>query len=425
MDFLGKLFGRDKKNEKKIPVKLKPAGIEGWLDKRGRELEEESSRKALPVLEEIRESAERIRDLALDLKEKEIPKDIPERAVKVVKTSKPAFVQGILEAVGGIGADDAEKDIETYCAKLEAAVTSLPKVMIGQGRYLPVAYGRELDEIRNESKKLFEAGKYLEKLPGQSALTGAKKDLEELGKNVMEAASLEKESSGLSERIEQLKRDKAGCEEEYGRIRETGEYGEYLADKKNLDEAERQMEEIRTYTANLLTPLRRPLRILKKSGNSECSPPQSCLTAIEQHIDEPEKMLYSSGDELKAALKTLLSHVEESRADIKANERKKIASRIDAILKADIDKKKDEFDRLKKRSEEISGRLASSRAIPRMEELERKIEVDGRESLLKEDELLGIKKRKARIGEEIKELDARIRENLKKLGAEDIIIDLD
>ncbi|HIE33590.1 MAG TPA: hypothetical protein EYP86_00415 [Candidatus Altiarchaeales archaeon] len=160
LEFFGRIFKA--KRSKTEPFEV--IDIDSLRDLLEDELEKEKSeilRECKSLFSEIKTGVERIQSIANRISESKIPEDIPKKIYKAAVTSKPAFINGILNSVGPFKGYKLSNfdDIEKFHKTLESSLSDIAKISVSKGRYLPVVFGEEMEQIRRESKYLLNKSK--------------------------------------------------------------------------------------------------------------------------------------------------------------------------------------------------------------------------------------------------------------------------
>jgi hypothetical protein len=156
LDFFDRLFGRERKER---PMELIDSSqLREWLGGQLKSRRDGIYRECRSLVDDVFRDLKAVKALTLNLEKLEFPEDLPKKARKIVLTSRPAFVQGILDTLSlvGDGKPSSYDELIKFHINLQAVVSSLGKIGVGQGRYLPIAFGEEIDDIRRKTKKLFE-----------------------------------------------------------------------------------------------------------------------------------------------------------------------------------------------------------------------------------------------------------------------------
>lgn len=422
MNFFDKLFGRKVRVvDESIQFRLNE--LDDWLRDRMDEKEEKIHEEAAPILDEITRHIRNIKKQALKIDTLKCPEEIPKRARKVIITSKPAFVRGILDAIKGVEEKPTGGDIEAFNDKLQNALSTLLKVNMGQGRYLPLAFGDELTEIRKESKQLFEKKKELEELFRGDALNEVRKDLETLKEKSLLSPTLDKELMQFNDEVKKLKIEKERLQSEYTGFDQTKDFKDLSEKKHKLKEIKEKKDGVENEVYTLLTPLRRPLKMLRKFILEKGMPE---VKGIEGYIQNPMEMFFSDGGgDINPLLERLKSAMKEGELGSTKQERDKILSKINLILDADLEKLRGDFLFLRDEEEEISREIESSSVLLEKRDLENRITKMNREIALKEDGIRGIKRKKDKLRGEIEKIKESLEEGLTSLENRNVSLGLE
>jgi hypothetical protein len=311
----------------------------------------EAYSQAAPVLKDIYESFDNIREIALEIKDLECPKDVNPRIKTVIRTAKPEFVREVLEALkrGRI-----KEDLTEEKKAIGETMEMLAKAVMGPGKYLHMAYAEDVDRIRKELKNLAVKKKELEETFGvdnttEDLTTGIKALKERMAHKIL----LEKEQGDTVKKLESLEKEEKCLAQENSKIEEGIEYREYLEKQEALQKIKCEKEEKENLIYNLLTPLKRPVKILRKSLEEKGKIDPS-LKEMERYADDPVKSFCSSeSKEFMKLLTALKKNIDENQ-DIKTEEKMRVKQRISAIEGADPDKIRGDIAALGKHASELS-----------------------------------------------------------------------
>lgn len=370
--------------------------LAGILREEEKKEKDASCQEAEPILEDIRESFDNIKALALDIKDKECPEEVNIRAKTVLRTAKPEFVREVLEAVKGAGSE-RKKDPQGDIRAIDETLELLAKALIGPGKYLPLAYGEDLDRIKKELKALALKRKKL----GETArinddAAGILKDVESLKERIRHVSLLEKERNETAQNLESLEKEGNALAKEGDNMEKGREYAELLEKKEKEEKIRCEKEEKESKAYNLITPLKRPLKMLRKSLE-EKGKHDAYLKEIERYAQDPVETLCSEdAKELPKLLSDLKKNIETS-PEIKDEEKSRIKQRITAIEKEDIQKTRIDIISLRKQEEEIMQEINSAHILVKKNANEKEKERIQREIAQKKEDLHRIEKK---IGKE-------------------------
>ncbi len=368
--------------------------------------EEEKKKKdaayldAEPILEDIRESIDNIKALALDIQDKECPKEANVRAKAVLRTAKPEFVREVLEAVKGVRGE-RKKDLAADKRAIDETLDLLAKALMGPGKYLPLAYGEELDRIKKELRILAVKRKELEETARiNDDAADILKDIDFLKERIKHVSLLEKERNETAQSLEALEKEECALAEERDRIEKGREYAEFLEKKEELRKVICEKEEKENRVYNLLTPLKRPIKMLRKSLE-EKGKHDPYLKEIEKYAQDPvESLCAADAKELPKLLSELKKNMETIH-EIKDEEKNRAKQRVSAIESEDLQKTRHEIISLRKKEEELMHEIGSAQAHAKKTSNEKETGRIRREITQKKEDL-------SRIG--------------KKIGKEDVFL---
>jgi hypothetical protein len=360
--------------------------------------EEEKKRKdaayleAEPILKDIHESIDNIKALALDIKDKECPEEVNIRAKTVLRTAKPEFVREVLEAVKGAGGERKKEPSEDKRA-IDETLDLLAKALMGPGKYLPLAYGEDLDRIKKELKALAVKRKKLEETAIiNDDASDILKDIDSLRERISRVSLLEKERNETAQGLETLEKEETTLTEEKERIKKGREYAEYLEKKEREEKIRCEKEEKESRVYNLLTPLKRPLKMLRKSLE-EKGKHDAYLKEIERYAQDPVETLCSADEkELPKLLSDLKKNMEKS-PEIKDEEKNRVKQRIAAIETEDIQKTRNDIISLRKQEEELMREISSANILAKKTENEKETDRMRREITQKKEDLARMEKK--------------------------------
>lgn len=425
MNFFDKLFGKQnvKRDES---IKFRLGELDDWLRDKGEGRKKRIYKEAAPILGEISKGIKNIKNQALKIDALKCPHEIPERARKVIITSKPAFIRGILDAIKDVEEEPREEDLEAFNGKLQNALSTLLKVSIGQGRYLPLAFGEELEGIKRKSKYLFEKKKELEELVGDNELKDIEKDFEILKERFLLLSSLDKESMKFTDELGKLKSERERLQSEYKGVDQTKGFKDFLGKEHKLKEIKEKREGTENYIYNLLTPLKRPLRRFRKFIQEKGTPGEISIREIENYIQNPMEMFLSvECKDINLLLERMKRAIDKGELGIKEQEKKKTISKINSVLSSDLGKLKEDLLFLKGAEEKISNEIESSSVLLKKRDLENRISRINREIALKEDEIEKIKRKRGKLDGEIEELKRDLEERLSNLEDKRVSLELE
>ncbi len=411
LDFFNRLFGGERKQKS---VELNPDELRVWVGKKIKSRKDEVYRECKPLIGDISRHLAKVRALTLGLGESECPKEIPEKARKILRTSKPAFVHGILDTISAI--EDKKPsgygELKRFHGDLHATVSSLGKIAISQGRYLPIAFGQEIDDIRVESKRLLEKSKELgDKLDSDIGfLSEASKELDEIEADVEKLKNLDIEESKVDEELVRCSEKKSDLRAEIDSFHKTRESEELNKAEKELKKIRKEIYLLESDIHNCINPLKRSMKKFRRFAEVKGYNPQ-VIKNIDGYMENPVGCFLSDETKnLENVLIEIRKAIELEDFRLKDRDKKKISMKIESALAVDRDNLRRRHRELKILEREILKRIESFSVTEKRKELERDLEDIEREIRTYEDEI----NRMGRKREDIRGDVSRGREELER-----------
>ena len=351
MKLLERILGKFRKKDESAEYSLEE--LEDILRDDCSMRKKEAYKEAAPALKDIYSSFDNIKRIALEIKELECPKDVNPRIKTVIRTAKPEFVREVLEALKE-RKEGITEDLEGEKTVIGDTMETLAKAVMGPGKYLHMAYAEDIDKIRKELKNLAVKKKELEQTTAvDNSTEGLIEEIKSFREHLIHKNLLEKEMRDTEKKLDDLEKEERNLAQENKGIEEGHEYIEFLEKKEELQKIKTEKEEKENLIYNLLTPLKRPLKILRKSleekGKADAS-----LKEVERYADDPVNSFCSSeSKEFKKILTTLKKNIDEN-PDIKAEEKSRVKQRISAIEGADLERIHKDIIALRKHAAELS-----------------------------------------------------------------------
>ena len=314
MRFLDRFFGKQDKPPEKIKS-IKFSELDDWLRERIEKESKESYRNAKPIVDDILKSVERINEYAHKLERTDCPKNIPKRAKKIVIASKPEFVRGVHDSLRDIE-NSSREDMGEFHRNLNATILSMGKVIGGQGRYLPVAFGDIIQDMAKELKSIVAKGKEMKEFIPKSTYESILDNISEIEKEsgrLKELASREKE---IEKELKKTLEEKKKLIQERADFEKSPEFREFQSLQEKLNELGEKKRGIETKIHGYLSPIKRPLKKLKKELDRK---------DIDAYIKNPLQEFISRGPDMGSIVKDIKKAIDSGKLKIKKSELDKIA----------------------------------------------------------------------------------------------------
>jgi hypothetical protein len=432
-DFFSKiLFSKikEKKRDRKIERGrggrgLKFSELESWLENKQVEKNEETYKKAKPLIKKVLNELKEVRDLTLELKRKEIPEDIPRRARKVILTSKPAFVNGILESIGNLEEGD-EKNVKKFQEHLQGSLDKIGKLLASKGRYLPIAFSEEMEKIGKKAKEILELNEDLQKIVISSDEDRNFNDsfiiYETIKEDLQKIKKLKEMREKDGEKLGEMRKENEVLKKKLDEIGESKEFEEFLEMEKKRDQLKEEREKIESELYNYLSPLKRPLKKFRKFTQDR----GFSIKEINSWIKNPVEEFFSSSpaDNNVKSLSNILMEIRNAINAKKLSLKNQEISRVEKVIT--------EFNKLKKlrekyleigsREKEIKEKLEKCTIKQEKEDIAKEIESMEREIRILEKEMEKTKSRRSELEKEIAKMKEELEEKVGEIEGKKILI---
>lgn len=377
-DFFNRFFSREEKREETIDS----SRLRDWLEKNISSRKDCILRECTPLVESIIHNIEEVRKATLKLEKLECYDGMHRKARKIIVSSKPRFIHGVLDTLSTVNKKPQSYDeVIGFNEDLLAAISSLAKLNAGEGRYLPLAFGEEIDSMKRESKKLAENAEDLRRKIGSDVdvLSKARDSLDELEGLRDELAKLNSQKFDIVEKIKTSPSEVSKLERKLGSLHRGGEFRELEKTKRELENVGKELEGIESLIYNCLNPLKRPLKKFRKSA--EVGGYAETLKVVDSFLLDPV-VFFLSDD--RGDLRRMLSEVKGG--EFKPKDRDKILSRIESALRIERGDLRDKHSMLSSTREDLKEKMSSFSILEKekrinedIETLERRIKEMGEE----------------------------------------------
>ncbi len=418
--FLNKFFRRRGSADKKAVIHL--SDLPRFLKEKKEQRDKETYRKSKPLIDEALNLVAGLKEITLEIESEDASEMVNERVVKVVATSKPQFVKSMLDLTGSVGKPQGN-DVEVFVRNLDVFLADLPKVIIGPGRYLHLAYGEKLEKIRKDSRKLLDAKKALEELIDADSFKGMGEEADSLSKKLSSLGLAESEERLLAVQLEKLSSEKNSLEASYRSLDGSDVFRSFQKRKSRLESVKNNRESAENEIYNVFAQMRKPLRILVKHPG--VGGPAVPLKELEEFIEKPvDTYLAKSPGETRKIFESAKAALEKPQDGIKEADRVKALEKTGEIVGEQLLRARTEALRLRDEEQKASEELESSTFLSEKKELEKDIERSGRELHSARTDLERVKKRLDETNIEIVKSKALLEEGLTRLEGRAVVLDV-
>jgi predicted nucleic acid-binding Zn-ribbon protein len=423
LNFFDRLFGKEKKGGSSDEIGS--GELRSLLEGRIKTRREEIYGECAPLLKEIFSDAEGINAAALLLGARDLQGVMHVTAHKIILSSRPKFVRGVVNALSSLERKPADYDeLVSFGQGLHAALSALAKLNVGEGRYLPIAFGEDMEDIRKRTKRLaLNASKLGENIGSDVAiLSSALESLDKVDSLGEEQRKLAGSKPELEDRIVACETKISGLEAELDSLDKSPEFEELKKFEAGIKDAESHLESIEQQIFNRLSPLERPIRKFRKSAKGSGYDPHM-LKRIDEYMQDPVKCFLSDDDcELMQMLADVRDAAVCGKFDLK--DKDKLLARIDAALGIDGRELRSEHSRLIALRCDLRKRAESSPIKERRKSIGDEILRLKREMGDKIEESRRLMKHGGDIEGRIAEMRAELERKLEKLGGPKIKVRL-
>lgn len=403
LNLFDRLFGRENKEESLELIDSDK--LRDWLERQVKSRKREIYKGCRSLIDDIFLNLEGIKTAMLELEKLECPDEIPKKARKIVVTSKPAFVHGILDSIVVVGdkKPSGYDELKKFHEDLQAVVSSLGKIIISHGRYLSIAFEDEIDNIKIKSKRLFEmSGELGERIGSDVSLfLEALEKLNEIEIKLRELGDLDTYRSNLKEKLKRYSEEISDLERKIDSLHGTREFKELRRTEEELRGVREKLESVELDIYNYINPLRRPMKKFRKFAEVRGYGPE-ILKSIDGYMQDPvECFLLDENGNLEDILVKIGKAIEAGDFKLKDRDRERVLIRIESALNIDKNKLRERHLELNSLREDLLKRIESFSVTEKIKGLKRDLEHLEREVKTCEDELDRIEKKSDSIERDI------------------------
>jgi len=420
MGLFDRFFPKKKEEEEKIAVAS--SELAGFIQGMERNQKEQLFRDAKPVLEDIASLMEAVIEDIESIASAETPDNTPDRIKSIIKTTKPVFVKAFADSCRGLDEVPDMDGLEIYRKKLDDFISSAPKIILGQGRYLHYPFNEDLEKLRNDLRPVFEGKKSLDELMKDDAFSGVADDSRAFLEGLSRIKSLESEEKSLMRTIKAKEAAETALKERYEGIEGASSFKEYEKNRINLEGKIKEKESSENELFNLATPIKKSIKVAVHSLGDQ-HPPEISRKDLLAYSDNPVKELLSHGiDERRvffSHLKDLLKSMEH-----KGDKLDKAISKIDEAGSPETEERIQKILRLNEEERRLSALIDQSPYLREKSDLGRNLEQAKRELRAINEEHEKIKKKIAETSEGIRSLRTRLEEKLSRKTGKKVSLEL-
>lgn len=389
-----------------------------WLNDRVGEEQEKIVANSHPLVSDIAGSRDKLTKLVESIGTSSVPEGVHPKFRKIIAKSKSGYVEAMLDKISSLEVgSEYEYDyagLTSFSSSVREFLDQTAKVGVGQGRYMPLAFGDQIEKIQREGKNILKNVGELDELlasGGVNALTGIRKKYSQFSEKQAVVSQLESKKKSLSTELSGLEKDLVNSQKKYGSFTEPEEL---LECRREYDEVVKELAGIESSVHSHLAPLGRVMRKFRRyaGGKEEYA---NLLDAVDDYTTNPaESFLTDSGGYYKQILNSIRKELESGSLGDKDKSKtlKKIESAVDYLGAEVIE----EYKKLEETAKKLKKEIDSSTHARDKEKLGRRLgELEARvDSIRKELESVEEEIKNSRL--EVKSVKEELAVGLKKFS---------
>ena len=418
MGFTDKLAGMLKKKGVRVRESVPFEGLASYITQEISEEEERIVKESADAVEAIMDSMGELSQFLERLKEME-REEMFKRLDMIVRSSQKRFAESLKNVVARVHLETKDYDgLKKFHEVVTDALTQIQKLNKMHGRYLYVAFNKEMKTFSKTAKVIAVYNHMLEKLiHSEGVIIDEFRSIEEMisdmDKTTEEITKIDKERAEIQNAIEDSERTAQKCQEELNRLQSSEEY-EILARTEQKHEAlAGELKSVEGEIYNILHPLDRDFRKFKRQvelGNFSFD-----MRLLEQYEQLTEQFLREEEGypDLKKIAEKIKEALQKQVIKEKGHKKEKVLDILESILN-------DGLLELQKRYHDVEAQLEvkpeKSDVVEKLESIERDIkEKTNKISDLKKKENSLISKKKD-LEDTIQKMEEEIREKCDEIG---------
>ncbi|MBN2518082.1 MAG: hypothetical protein JXB14_04510 [Candidatus Altiarchaeota archaeon] len=366
------MFGGKKETVAKPTTRqLRFEELEVWINGKKTSFETEIAEESGPILGEASRIIKGVEERNNDLASAKISKEVQQRIMAIVTSSRDNYVSGLKMALGRL----KELNARSSGKEMTDMLLGLQQLDSRYGERVYFGFPDEMKKLRKEIKNLAEVSKRLEDVTKDKRV---KAELLETALDKVHAIKdYLKSVEGTEVELERLKGDVSKSESEKKRLE--GESESIMTSQRALDLKEREgiltghvnrNKEIDSIILNMLAPLKRVLKKYKRLAETGKCPPGN----VTSYIEDPVGTFLSGDNTLESLTLNVRRAISEDSLELTASEKDKMLRRIDEINIVKMENMRLEFNNNKRRMESLEGEMSRLDTSGELEELRRRAE---------------------------------------------------
>ena len=348
--------------------KVEFAQLGPWVETHKKILNEGVDERSKALVQEIPEVLDLVQNKLNELDKAQIHKEVPQRVVAIVSSSKDNYIHKIKKVLDSIALD--AKTIK-LSDDLNEKIIELRKIDIQYGERVKYGFPKELDHVKKEFNHLVEMSDNLNSMLDTrkkklKLLKDVEHELEKTNAIVEEINKLEERKGVAEKELAEATGEKTSKERGVDNI-EHSERAEKLAGiELELEALELQKKDLENYVLNVLGPLK---RVFKKYAKAIKDGKASGIN-VDKYAEDPVETYFWGEHTLPELLPKIIKAVQTGILDLDQNETDRALRKMRAISFAYLEKTRSEYNTIvgKMRSlEQRRNELSISNELSKME----------------------------------------------------------
>lgn len=343
----------------------------------------------------------------------DIPKGVPQKVAKIVPTSKPQFVQAMVDCLKSLEVGDTPSyaDLIQLQARLQQSLDSIAKINMSYGRYLFIAYGEQASILQKKYKALSIMSGELGEMISSDRLDQLKDTLN-IYQNIVDLRKdiddFTKQQKKLVSEINSAKKKQKEVSLQHETFMKGKQSGELLQLKAKQEQLLEDKTLIESRIHRCFNPLKRVLRKYQRIvlDNTE-------KKNLDEYLQDSQKsLLEDDGEKLEIILSNL--SVALASGKLKIKDAVKVKQKIE--LAGDVYDLKEQYLSVLDAEKELELKIRNSLVRDKEKELENKVAEAGVKIEDVSQSLLNLEKNKTQTENQLADTEKELKILLEELG---------
>ncbi|MBU7017269.1 MAG: hypothetical protein HXS44_07145 [Theionarchaea archaeon] len=418
MGFTDKLAGMLKKKGVRVRESVHFEGLASYIAQEISEEEERIVKESADAVEAIMDSMKELSQFLERLKEME-REEMFKRLDMIVRSSQKRFAESLKNVVARVHLESKDYNgLKKFHEVVTDALAQIQKLNRMHGRYLYVAFDKEMKTFSKTAKEIVIYNHMLEKLMrSEGVIIDEFRLIEEMildrEKTIEEIARIDKERAEIQKAIQESERNVQKCEEELNRLQSSKEYESLARTEQKHEALMGELKSVEGEIYNILHPLDRDFRKFRRQVDLGNFPFDVRL--LEQYEQLTEQFLKEEEGypDLKKIAEKMKEALQNQVIKEKGHKKEKVLDILESVLNDGLLELQQKYHGVKA---QLEVKPVKSNVMEKLESVERDIkEKTNRISDLRKKENSLISKKKD-LEDNIQKMEEEIREKCDEIG---------